>query len=89
MKVDFENIEVYTDLDKKNKVTANVRKEFANVVYQNGQGIAFHALALKLWNGEKEYSDEDYELIMKVAEKFYAPCFIDALRDCKPEETQI
>lgn len=84
MKVDFENIEVYTDLDKKNKVTANVRKEFANVVYQNGQGIAFHALALKIWNGEKEYSDKEYELIMKIAEAYYSPCFIDALRAYKP-----
>ncbi len=83
IKIDFENVEVYTDLDKKNKVTASVRKEFANVVYQNGQGIAFHALALKIWNGVKEYSDEEYDLIMKVAEVFYAPCFIDALRACK------
>lgn len=81
MEIDFEKIEVYTDLDKSNKITANVRKEFANIVYQNGQGIAFHALALKIWNGEKQYSDEEYELIMKIAEVFYTPCFIDALRD--------
>lgn len=84
MIIDFEKIEVYTDLEKNNKVTANVRKDFANIVYQNGQGIAFHALALKIWNGETEYTDEEYELILKVAESFYTPCFIDAIRAYKP-----
>ena len=86
--INFEAIEVYTDIAKTEKIVTNEKKGFANAMYLQGRGIAFHALALKIYNsqGEMEYSDEEYELILKIAEAFYAPCFIDALRAYKSAE---
>ena len=80
--IDFDNIEVYTDIAKTQKVIAKERKGFADTMYRNGQGLPFHALALKIYNteGPTEFSDEEFELIEKVAEAFYTPCFIDAIR---------
>jgi hypothetical protein len=83
MKIDFEHIEVYTDLGKTQVVIANERRNLANVIYNQGQGLAFHALALKIWNGDAdtEYTDEECRLMMKVVEACFAPCFIDAMRN--------
>ena len=87
--INFESIEVFVDIEKKKKVVANERKGFADTMYRNGQGLPFHALALKIYNshGDTEYSDEEYELIVKVAEACYAPCFIDAIRSYKKADT--
>jgi anaerobic ribonucleoside-triphosphate reductase len=84
IKIDFENLTVYTNIERTCKIIVNERKDFADTMYRNGQGLPFHALALKIYNshGETEYSDEEYELIKKVAEAFYTPCFIDSIRAC-------
>ena len=58
MKINFDSVKVFTDLDKKNSVTQNMRKEFANFVYTQGSGIAAHALALKIYNGN---GDTEYD----------------------------
>lgn len=83
MKIDFEQFEVYSDLAKKNKVVLNVKEDFANVIYQRGQGIAFHALALKIWNshGEEEYNENEYALMKRISEALFSPQFIDALEE--------
>lgn len=83
MKIDFNHIVVYTDLEKSKSAITDARKSVANTIYQQGQGLAFHALALKIWNGneETEYDEEECGLIMKVVEACYAPCFIDAMRE--------
>ena len=82
MKIDFEHITVFTDLEQKIPSVANERKEIANVIYTQGQGLECHALALKIWNGnaDTEYSDDEVKLIMRFVEHFFAPCFIDAMR---------
>ena len=80
VKIDFEHFKTRTlagvETEKDIKLTV------AEDLYQKGQGIAFHALALKIYNGDKdtEYTDEGVTLIMRFVEHFFAPCFIDAMR---------
>lgn len=82
IKIDFSSIKLYKDLSKANCVISNIRKDVANDLYTHGQGIAFHALALKIYNGqcEQEFTDEEYNIIMSYANQMCTPQVIDALR---------
>lgn len=68
------------DIEGNNVVEQDVKKDFANLIYQHGKGIEFHALALKIFNsnGDTEYSTEECELIRQ-ASLLCAPFFIDAI----------
>ena len=68
------------DIEGNNVVEQDVKKDFANLIYQYGKGIEFHALALKIFNsnGDTEYSEEECELIRQ-ASLSCAPFFIDAI----------
>ena len=83
MKIDFRKFRIYPGIDRQRSVEMDVRKEFADLIYQNGKGIAAHALAMKIYNaeGETEYSDEEVEMIRGYAEKLGTPMFIDAIMD--------
>ena len=82
MKINFDKVKVYTDLDKKNSVTQNMRKEFANFVYTQGSGIAAHALALKIYNGnaDTEYDPNEVQIIRSFVDNC-TPCVIDAFNE--------
>lgn len=88
VKINFSSIKLYKDLSKANCVISNIRKDVANDLYTHGQGIAFHALALKIYNGqgEQEFNDEEYNIIMRYAEQMCTPSVIDALREYQPKE---
>ena len=79
MKVDFDEVKVYTSLDKMHGKVQNIRKEFADLVYTHGSGISSHVLALKIYNGNKdtEYDESEIELIRQFS-MMCAPCIIDA-----------
>ena len=59
MKINFEKVEVFTNLAKTQAVVMDIREGLADAIYTQGQGVACHALALKIYNskGEEEYSD--------------------------------
>lgn len=78
--VNFEKLKVALDIEGKYEEEQNVKKDFANLIYQHGKGIEFHALALKIFNsnGDAEYSIEECELIRQ-ASLSCAPFFIDAI----------
>lgn len=82
MKINFDSVKVYTDLSKTKSVTQNMRKDFANFIYTQGNGIAAHALALKIYNGDAdtEYDDMEIEIIRKFVESC-TPCVIDAFNE--------
>lgn len=82
MKIDFENFTLYKGIDKQEKEQMDVKKIFAEEIYSRGQGIACHALALKIYNstGETEYTDEEYRLMQVFSEQCMTPSFIDSLR---------
>lgn len=86
MKINFEQFSLYQGLDKHVEIL-NVKNVFANELYNRGQGIAFHALALKIYNseGETEYSEMEYALMVDFANNCMTPSFIDSLKALKDE----
>jgi len=83
MKLDFDTLEVYTDLSRKKCTVARLRRPLANALYSQGTGLACHALALKLWNteGQVELGDEEAAIIMRLVESSCSPAVIDAVRE--------
>lgn len=86
-KINFEKLEIFTDIAKTNKVEQNLKSEFANFIYKNAAGIEMHALAMKIYNseGETEYNDKECELI-RAASRSLAPFFIDAIENALKDE---
>lgn len=89
IKIDFTNITVYTDIAKTKAVVKDLKEEVANDLYMHGQGIAFHALALKIYNsqGEVELDDKEYQLLMNYANQMCTPMIIDAFKNFANDET--
>lgn len=85
MKIELEHLEVFMTLDKNQCQVVNARKQIANIIYSQGAGLglAGHALAVKMWNGndETEYTGDEVKIIKELAERTTAPCFIDAVND--------
>lgn len=79
-KINFKKIEMYTDLEKKNKLVQDVSKDIANILYSSGKGIDAHALALKIYNakGVEEFDENEVSMIVQAA-NLCAPFFIDAI----------
>ena len=69
MKINFEQFPVYEGIDRNKRKILNVKRVLSDEIYTKGQGIAFHALALKIYNsdGEAEYSDMEYALLVDFA----------------------
>lgn len=82
-RIDFEHFNVYTSVSRKVARPMDVRETFADMIYNNVNGIKAHALALKIYNGEGsvEYTDEEVSLMGTVAERLCVPGFIDGLRE--------
>lgn len=80
-RIDFQHFNVYTSVSRKVARPMDVRETFADMIYNNVNGIKAHALALKIYEheGEIEYTDEEVRLIRTVAEQLCVPGFIDGL----------
>ena len=87
MKIDFENFRLFKGIDKKNVEVLNVKNVFADELYTRGQGIAFHALALKIFNSDAntDYNENEQQLMTMFAEQCMSPNFIDSLNALKDE----
>ena len=61
----------------------DVRETFADMIYNNVNGIQAHALSLKIYEtyDAVEYTDEEVQLIRTVAEQLCVPGFIDGLNE--------
>ena len=82
MKINFEQLKVYTDIAKTRERVVNVKVQVADCIYQSGIGIAAHALALKIYNstGDCELTADEYQLLISFAERHFIPMVIDALK---------
>lgn len=82
-RIDFQHFNVYLSVSHKEARPIDVRETFADMIYNNVNGIKAHALALKIYNGEGsvEYTDEEVSLMGTVAERLCVPGFIDGLRE--------
>lgn len=89
--LNFKQLMISTDITRKHCENIDSREGLANVLYCNGQGIAAHALAIKIYNSneETEYSDEEISLIKEYVNSYCKPFFIDAINraiDNQPED---
>lgn len=82
VKINFKEIKIYKDIAKTKVAVVDIQEEVANDLYEKGQGIGFHALALKIYNadGEIELDDKEYGLLMAYANQMCTPAVIDALQ---------
>ena len=83
MKIDFQHFNVYMAVNHKYARTMDVRESFADMIYNNVNGIKAHALALKIYEseGEADYTDDEVKLVRIVAERLCVPGFIDGLNE--------
>lgn len=82
VKINFKEFKIYKDIAKTKVAVVNIQEKAANDLYENGQGIGFHALALRIYNadGEIELDDKEYGLLMAYANQMCTPAIIDALQ---------
>lgn len=82
VKINFKEIKIYKDIAKTKVAVLDIQEEVANDLYEKGQGIGFHALALKIYNadGEIELDEKEYGLLMAYANQMCTPAIIDALQ---------
>ena len=87
MKINFAQLEVYTDIKKTNKVCTDVRQQLGELLYETGSGIKLHSLALKIYNseGETEYTEEEIQTLMQFVNQYCKPAIIDAINALKTE----
>ncbi|MGN1230126.1 MAG: hypothetical protein ACI4T5_10815 [Prevotella sp.] len=80
-KVNFTSLSVRTGIGSDQTTQLNIKESFANMLYTQVSGIAALTLAQKIYKsqGEEEYDDNEYDLIMRVANAMCTPAIIEAL----------
>ncbi len=80
-KINFKRFEIYNAISHKEVVVHDCREEFANIIYLNGNGVACHALAMKVYKseGDTEFSEEEISMMKKFADKFGSLAFNDSI----------
>lgn len=80
-KINFSSLSVRTGIGSEQTTQLNIKESFANMLYTQVSGIAALVLAQKIYKseGEEEYDDNEYELIMRVANSMCVPAVIEAL----------
>lgn len=92
MKIDFTKIEVPENLAKTRVRVMDIKEAFADVIYRNGQGIACHNLAFKIYNSnaDTDYEEREVKLMQALAEQLLTPAVMDGLNDAidkgKPQQ---
>lgn len=80
-KINFSSLSVRTGIGSEQTTQLNIKESFANMLYTQVSGIAALVLAQKIYKseGEEEYDDNEYDLIMRVANTMCTPAIIEAL----------
>ncbi|MBO4906219.1 MAG: hypothetical protein J5486_04170 [Bacteroidaceae bacterium] len=81
MKINFDSVKVYTNVSHTEFTVEDIRAAFADMIYRMGQGVAAHALALKIYNSkpDTDYSQDEVQLMKQFAGTYGTPAFIDAI----------
>lgn len=85
MIINFEKLTVFTDIKKTQSLVADVKNDIADVLYQNGNGVAALALALKIYNSHDgcEINEQEYQVLMDCICRVGTPMIIEALKETK------
>lgn len=80
-KINFSSLSIRTGIGSDQTTQLNIKESFANMLYTQVSGIAALVLAQKIYKseGEEEYDDNEYDLIMRVANSMCVPAVIEAL----------
>lgn len=80
MTIDFQHFKSFTDITNAATIEVDIRKDFADLMYKNMNGIEAHDLALRIYRseGDMEVSDSDVSLIKALASKA-TPIFYDSI----------
>lgn len=81
-KLDFEHLRVPLGIRGESYETVDAREALADLLYTRMCGLQAHHLAFKIYESgpETEYSDEEQELLLRVAERWCLPSVIDAVK---------
>lgn len=81
MKIDFTAIPVRRSLASKVMDMVDIRTAFADIIYRHGQGIQCNALALKIYNGDRDtdYDEQEVTLMQQIAEQLCTPAVSDGI----------
>lgn len=79
MTIDFKNFQMFTDISQTSSVTVDVRRDFADMIYKNANGIVAHDLALRIYRSEGpiEVNQEEKEFLYAFAQRG-TPMFFDS-----------
>lgn len=79
--INFKEFRLFTDITQTDTVVVDTRKELADLMYKNLNGIVAHDFALRIFRseGEMELTEEEEMIILGFAEKT-TPIFYDSLK---------
>lgn len=82
-KINFEKFPMFRDISRTKKRVVNLKFQLSDEIYSHGQGIAFHALAFKIYNavGEVELNAGEVELLQTYVQTMGTPIMMDSLND--------
>lgn len=80
--LNFAKLPCYVDIRKQGKMNLDIKFQFANALYTQGNGIAMGALAMKIYNseGEVEYNEQECKIILDFATNIN-PLIYDSIKD--------
>lgn len=80
--VDFKHFKLYKSIDHSESVELDARKEFADTLYKNSNGIVAHDLAFRIYKSDDpvELTDDEYTLCVDIASAG-RPIFYDSFID--------
>ena len=79
MTIDFRNFKMYTDISQSGTVKVDVRRDFADMIYKNANGIVAHEIAFRIYksDGPIEINQEEKEFLSAFAQRG-TPVFFDS-----------
>jgi len=79
-KLDFQHFKMFQDIAHEQIVETDARREIADILYKNVNGVAALDLAMRIFKseGEMELSEEDMQILKPFVENGFTPAFIDS-----------
>lgn len=81
--INFGELKIWNGVARKECVVRDVREFLGDILYTRGNGVAASALAMKVFKSEgvTEYSDAEWELLMKFVEQYCNCQLMEAIND--------
>ena len=79
--VNLKEMEIFTDISKRQQVRCDIRRDIANLIYREMHGIEALNLALAIYksDGKMEITDDELRILTSAVERFGTATLIDAL----------